>query len=717
VAEHGLLLELFYNGVWNPAPLLQRDLVQYQRGSKEFGNDTEPATGSGTIDNISGAYAPRSLLSGLYGKIGQNTPARLTADGSVRANLEMSRWEPTRPIKGSGWTKFTMAGILRRVGIGTDPIRSALVRAADATRADGLVAFWPLDEGKYAVAGANLVQGGDSLTPGRPDLVVFGGFDGAIPAGLEAMPAIGATYLGGRISATSVASWRVELAVAVDGTGLTGASVVAARWQTGGGIQNWWLEYGDDGLGNRSSVLWGVSPFIVGTPFGITVQHTSGGDPDPLDARVHQIVLDVAQTDSTHMAYSVYYDGVLIASGSNTTGAIIGRPQVGAPSLMVVNPDSSARVLTAGGVGVWSPHPAAPIPYAAVGGYAGETSAARFQRFCDQEAITATIVGTGSNTVLMGPQGTEPLLQQFDLIAATDDASIYETRGAAGLTMRTGASKLNQSTALNLSYLGQVKPPLTPVYGDVGIRNDVTARNPDGTTGRVTQDTGPRNTKSPLSDPQGVGRYNTSIDVNVPTVLTLADEAGWRLNQGTFDGTWYASVTVDLDMAKGITAAVNAVDVGDVVRLRDLPAEDTVSDFYALVIAIGELYPPKSREVTFYLIPADPYRVGVLSGTAGDTAALVGHVEADSGVLASAAGAGASTFSVTASPLWTTVADDFPQDVMVGSQRVTVSGVAGAGAPQTFTVSTAAGAYPLRYGVPTGAPVSEYQPIITTLVD
>lgn len=716
MVEHNVTLELYYNGTWNPVPALVGSTLNYTRGSKALSNDTDPAAGSGAIDNTSGLYAPRSVLSGLYGKIGQNTPVRLTADASVRATLEMSTWEPTRPIKGSSSTPFTMSGILRRIGTGTDPIRSALVRAAYATAADGLVAYWSCEEGSAALAAGNLVQGGSVLTPGDVNLIEFGKFGGVVPAGVETLPALNGTNLTGTIVATSTSSWRVEFFFAVQPDVLNTVTddLRVVRWETGGGITNWWLRIDGD-----SCAISGTSPYISGTPFGavLNADPTDAGDLD--DGRVHHVALDVSQTDSTHMAWSAYLDGVLVDSGNNTTGALIGRQQVGAPIRWVGNPDFSPYVLTVGAVGVWSPHPASPIDYAAVGGYTGEPAADRFQRFCDQEGITATIVGTAANTVLMGPQTTDPLLNQFDLIATTDDASIYETRGSAGLTMRTGGSKLNQSVAAAVSYIGQIQSPLRPVVGDAGIRNDVTAKNPDGSSARVTQDTGPRNTQSPLDDPQGVGRYTGSPDVNVYDPQTLADVAGWRVGRGTYDGTWYASVTVDLDAAPGLVTTINAVDIGDLVRLSELPIEDTISDFYGLVIAIAENLPPKRRLVTFFLVPADPYRVGIVANTSGDTAALVGHVESDGATLAAAVLANAATFTVAipSGPLWTTTADDFPQDVIVGAQRITVSGVSGAASPQTFTVSTTPGAYTFRYGVASGAVVSEYQPIISTLVD
>lgn len=717
MVEHNTYLELFYDGAWQRVPALVRDQAKYTRGNKSFTNDTDQQQGSASIDDTLKMYSPRNAFSVLAGKIGQNTPVRLTSDSSVRITGEVARWSPQLPVKGSAWTELDFGGILRRIGIGTDPIRSALVRAANATRADGLVAYWPLEDGKSASAGVNLVPGGPLMTPDDPTTIQWAGFDASsIPAGVETMPAFAGVTLTGAVTATSTASWRVEFLTCLE-AGSIGPSdtLTLAQWFTDGGITRWTLDAGGL-LGDYTMSFHGYSPYLNGTPFFASVWSTVPGfgilgrlD----DGLVHHLVLEVTQTNSTTLAYKTYYDGVLADSGNNTTGALIGQQQIGPPKSVVMNPFHDLRVLTSGGVGVWSPKPASPISYAAVGGYAGEVAGTRFQRFCDQEGITASFIGTSSNTVPMGPQTTDPLLAQFDLIAATDDASIVETRASAGLTMRTGGSKLNQTEALSLSYIGQVKPPLRPVFGDEGLRNDVTASNPDNTSQRVEQATGPRNTQSPLADPQGVGRYSTTINVNADTALTLYAEAGWRVNQGVYDGTWYASVTIDRDVqaVRALAATIDAVEVGDLIRLRDLPLTDTITDFYGIVIAISESFPPKERLTTFYLIPGDPYRVGVTASDSGDFGAFVGYLETDSCVLASQANAGATSLSVTVTgPTPLSASDDFPHDLVVGSQRVTATAFSAG----TYTLSPTA---PLTYAAAAGTVVSQYQPIIPTLVD
>lgn len=709
MAEHSVTFEVFYDGAWHAAPVLDRDSFRVMRGVKTPGNDTDPAEGGLTLDNASGLWAPKSVLSGLYGKIGQNTPGRASLDGDVRMTGEVASWKPQRPVKGSGYTPIELGGVLRRIGRGTDPLRPSLTRAALAS---GPVDYWPADDGKFATSAANVVSGGAPLAA-LPEATVptFSGFDAAlVPAGLAALPAYNSGVLSATVRGTSATSWRMECVFAADPSISGDRRVIQWRTPTGG-ITDWWVE-----TDNNSTVVSATSTWTNGsTVFAATLD--SSGTPAALaDGAVHHVALDVSQTNSTTLHYEAYVDGVLTDSGNNV--AAVGRPQCGPPTTVIPNPERDSAILTVGAIGFWSPHPSAPIDYAAVGGYAGELAAVRFPRLCAEEGITAVVAGDPDESVAMGPQGTDPLLVQLDEIARTDDASIFETKDALSLTMRTGVSKMNQDIALSVSYLGQVQPPLRPVFGDQGIRNDVTARSPNGSTGRVVQPAGyPHNVELPEDDPHGVGKYSTAVDVNTAEDSQLSYAAGWRVNLGTYDGTWYAAVTVDLDAAPGLLAAVNAVDIGDVVAITELPVEDSVGTFIGIVLGIEDDAPPKRRLVTFYLAAADPYRVGVLAETTGDTDPTIGYAESDGATTHAAILAGATSFTVDipSGPLWTTIADDFPQDVIVGGQRVTLTSVTGAGSPQTFNVRSAAlGGLQVRYPIPANADVFVYQPLIPT---
>jgi hypothetical protein len=98
MAEHNVTLELYWDATWHLVPALI-GTASYSRGTNTPDGDNDPAQGKAVIDNSSNQYAPRNVLSGLYGKIGQNTPARMSADASVRATLEVRSGIQTDPSK------------------------------------------------------------------------------------------------------------------------------------------------------------------------------------------------------------------------------------------------------------------------------------------------------------------------------------------------------------------------------------------------------------------------------------------------------------------------------------------------------------------------------------------------------------------------------------------------------------------------------------------
>lgn len=719
MAEHNVVFEIYYDSAWHQAPLLTRDRVTIMRGTKNLTNDTDPASASGTIDNTSGLYAPKSAASALYGKIGQNTKSRITVDGDARLTAEVASWQPQRPIKGSGYTPVDLAGVLQRLGRGTDKLHSPLRRAFE-TNATAPVAYWPLEENKGAAVAYDTITGAPSTV---------GGF--AFTSGTAGAAQFGVADLGkgSALAANIAGGWNLDLTVP---SGVTATGQVSLVWvfafgttvRTGTYAKNgirldprvapkhlaWSVYVNDSGL---IEVQWLEADSAFGLAAGPTTVYSAGSE-NIFDGQPRVLQLDLAASGGTNVAWHLYENDVSLGSGTVTpsfSGAMNAPPYRAA----LLSTAGADQLAAAGHVAIYNTN-VTPARYAAALAHVGEYAADRFTRFCTERGLTATVIGTASESMSMGPQGNDPSLDQLDEIARTDDASIFETKDALGLTMRTGASKLAQDTALSISYIGQVQPPLLPVFGDANIRNDVTAKNPDGLTAHVVQETGPHNVQLPEDDPQGVGRYTTSIDVNGEDLQSLLDAAGWRVNLGTYDGTWYAEVTIDLDAAPGLITAANAVEIGDVVAITDLPKDDTVGTFYGIVLGIKDDLPPKRRLLTFYLAAADPYRVGVLATTTGDTNPIIGYAESDSATVHAAAAAGASSFTVDAVPVWTTDADDFPQDVVVGGQRVTIGSVTGSSAPQTFNVRSAAlGGRQILYPIPAGADVSVYQPLILTL--
>jgi hypothetical protein len=634
-----MALELYYNSQWNDAPVYERDGCVVMRGTNDIGNDTEPASGSSTIDNRSGDYSPRSLVSNLRGLIGQNTKSRYVVDGEVVLTGEMAAWRPERDVGGDAWTKAEVGGVLRRIGRGKDAFRPALRRAYDF---DPPHLLWPLDDPKDT-----------TIAAGSYPLVVNGPVEFAGELGVAG--ANGSLWCGVGVDATiPELGGYLRADFPSDGFSATGWQVeFSGRYHTSA----------PDGL-------------TAGVIFTVGVREGSG----QLNFVMNTALWDGA---SHHVSFWLYQDGADVKADSYRDGVFANTQTVGVgttlglPNSVILNSigvDDGLRLPSLSYVAFYTSFHDPAERGAAAYAWRGETAGDRFTRVCLEQGITPTVVGDVDDTVPMHVQPLDTFLGILDEIARTDDAAIFETRDSVGLTMRTGASRQNQAPVLTVSYIGEVQPPLRPEYGDRGIRNDVTAQGSIGPDQRVEQLTGPRNIQAPEDDPQGVGRYATSLDVNPSTVDALYNAAGWRVNVGCFDGTWYAEITVDLDAAPHLTDDVALIDIGDVLELTDTPEDESLEAFRGLVVGIRNKTGTHRRLVTFYCIPAEPYQTGVLAETTGDTDPFVGHLETDGTVTYAAIAVGATTFRVvTTGPWWTTDEDDYPYDLIVDGQRVTVT--------------------------------------------
>jgi hypothetical protein len=70
---------------------------------------------------------------------------------------------------------------------------------------------------------------------------------------------------------------------------------------------------------------------------------------------------------------------------------------------------------------------------------------------------------------------------------------------------------------------------------------------------------------------------------------------------------------------------------------------------------------------------------------------VLGYADTDGSTLAAGVTSSAVTLSVATttagSPLWTTTAGDFPFDILIAGEQLTVTNITGASSPQSFTVT------------------------------
>lgn len=318
-------------------------------------------------------------------------------------------------------------------------------------------------------------------------------------------------------------------------------------------------------------------------------------------------------------------------------------------------------------------------------GRPGEHAGVRFLRLLDEENVSAAMIGTAADTPAMGPQRPLTLLALTDECIDVDQGSAFDPRGSLALGMRTHRSITSRDALVTLDYIGQVAPDFKKTTDDQGAKNDVTAKRPNGDSYRYEQATGPRNTADPGSNPDAVGRYDSTIspEPNVPSDISLPNQASWRVHMGTVDAPRYPTLTVNL-AAEGLqadddtTARLLDVGVDDALTVAGASARHVYDDIRLIVrgytSTVDTAYQHKIVFNSEPYAPLDVATYGDMDDRYGTNVSTL-----NAGITSSAT---SFTVSVSAGEPWTQTAGQFPMDIMIGGERIRISAIA---APSSAT--------------------------------
>jgi hypothetical protein len=667
-------------GVWLDITddVYQRDSIQISRGRSDEQSQAGPQRMTFTLDNRTGRYSPRNPLSDLYGKIRRNTPVRCVIDGVYgRFYGEVSSWPPKwDPSHSDNYVQVEAYGILRRLGQGQPPVSNALRDwvLAQAT----LAAYYPLSGGEDTTYSQNIAPGKTGSFRASTGVVFSYGKDlGAawLGTGMELNDTGGATYYmegSGNASGSNAAFDFVfqspNLGVLDVQLWPTLDSYWNLRLNTSADAGTFQVSYYDDIIG-----LW------TDTAFGPVAALQ--------DTNLHTCRFELFNNGQS---YIVYIDGQSLFTNGN--GSIPAQTNV---PMFRFHYDrfSPQTVMNMAHLALWADNTYSNMPtaadyYSAAFAHAGEDAINRMTRLATDGDLLFGVNGDPNEAAIMGPQYTETRLAQFRDAEATDMGILYEDTVTSALMYKSRSYLYNNTPAFTLDYsAGHVSPPLEPVDDDQATRNDVTATRRDGGSARYTVDTGPMSTLDP---PDGVGRYDTEVTVNVQTDGMLVDVAAWVANLGTLDKARWPSVTVNLsspNLSSTLKGQIKNAEIGDWFVIKNMRNAYVYDDVYLIIVGYSETIEQFVHIVTFVCMPADPYTVGAWS-----TSASSGTFRWDTGgsSLNSSATSTATSLSVatsTGNALWTTDSNAFPFDVSIAGERVTVTNITGASSPQTFTVT------------------------------
>jgi hypothetical protein len=593
---------------------------------------------------------------------------------SYRFHGEVSEWPAeTDESDTDSIVRVTAQSLKRRLDSGRDPLQSILSRRVPGYSPR---AYWPLEEGANASQAYSPIDGvqpmttlnmafaaNDTLPPSAalPAVNTQSGavtsrLSGQVPAGgsstawsvywlyrLDTQPADYASYMSVQTTGT-VRDWRIQVSSAnsrILGYDADGVAVVSHLIGTGSDLFNQWVLCRFYASQNGSSVDWGM------------VWQDIGGDAGAFTGSYSGTLGRVSAVGSPPNGWHQQMDGLALGHVSVWDDTSTDAYE---------NPDSTGVMML---------------------GYAGEYAADRITRLARENDIPFTVRGKRLAGERLGPQPVDTFLASQRDAATADGGILLDQRDAAGFLYIAPSALQNQTPKLELDYTapGHVVGAFEPVDDDSALENDSTVARQGGSSGRYVKTEGPLNVNPPELDPDGVGRYAKSVTLNLYSDEQCEGLAAWRVHLGTWDEARFPTLTVDARAVVDQLPEVADLDVGDVILLRNVPTKYSFNDLYLLVMGYPEVLGEFEWRITFNCVPYGPWMTAVAGEARADTTGST---------LQTAASATATTLQVAseAAP-WATTAGypgDFPMDIVVDGERMTLTGVTGTTSPQTFTV-------------------------------
>lgn len=638
------------------------------------------------------------VRSGLMGAIVAASPtfAGLTAGATSFTDAQGNTWTATGDAEVSqrsyrfwgevvGWpqkwgtdgdrnsvAELECSGPLRRMAQGATPARSPLYRTLSAIGGD-LVAYWPCEDAQGA-ANVGAFRGRPGTVVAAPNLAASTTFTGS--DGLPTLQSGGLSFTVPAYTVASPAYFQLRHLGRFP-SGLAANSVLYRVNMTGGTIAAFVVKYNAgslicDVLDGDDTVLLSITNALATADVKArySLEVTQSG------ANVSVSMIKVEVGASSGVTSTATVTGQTI---SRVTSVVfnpklvnLGETVIGHVTLERVNTsvfDVSRAVLTA---------------------YTGETAATRIERIGSENGLWVRTLDSGESSQALGPQGLDDFLTVMREAEAADGGMLFEPRsGPYDLAYRAQHGLFSREPSVSIAYTDNLLE-LEPVDDDSGVTNRVTVERDGGSSFTTEVTDGTLGTAT-------VGYYDTSATLSLSTDDAAERRADWLAAQGTADLPRYPTLTIPLEhptfLADAeLTRQVLSVELGEVVKVSDLPAWLPPTDVQLLVQSVSETIQPRSYRIDFKGVPAQPLRVARWAVASGSSVLRTYcHRWSGSGTVTSTAlTASSGSTSVTVTPpsgtAWTVA--DGPYDVVIGGERMTVTAVTAlSGGTQTMTVT------------------------------
>lgn len=587
---------------------------------------------------------------------------------------DVPEWAPRWDKSGADQrVSIQAAGIIRRLSRGKAPADSPLVRFIRAQDPD---LYWPLEEGSAATAAVALAGGINmALLPDGTGDVGFGG-----KAQNRASPAVvnlaGKTgYLVAEIPPGAVSSshWTVEFMLQrpsdAEASGLDRVTI--------------WIECGTGTLrrfevkiDNTNEGILTVTNNSAATV--ATLSHgTIASDAFPTSSP-DNIAIECEQNGGNIdvTAWNFGFDDVATVAGT-----------LGEPRRIIINPNQSglADMPSIGHVAVYSgqgpPSTFFGDAWDAGGSWSGEVPSERLERLCDEEGISFEFIFQ-SEADFMNAQGVSPVMDLLREAEAADHGFLHEYNYGFRYLLRT--DRYNRATRLTLNRaLGQIAEAPEPLDNDERLTNQVKATRTYGGSATYTS-------TDPAYDPNGAaspGLFADEVTLSLSTDERLIRHAEWLVWLGTQDDLRWPVIAIDLAASPEIAQTWLETCLGDRITWTDPPPGVPQNTLELLLEGYTERFSQTEWRAELNCSPMRPHEIAVIEGDAS-AAQPPERIDSDTSTLNTGIDSDDTSLSVASSGvIWSTTGAEYPADLDIGGEQITVTAVSGGASPQTFTVT------------------------------
>jgi hypothetical protein len=537
------------------------------------------------------------------------------SDKHTRMSGEVPEWPSARDRSGNDTTvTVTPTDITRRMGSGTKPVDSGLLRYIQA---NGPVEFWPLTDGPSSLSARNFVDGGRAMSTGltngtiRPEWAKEELATGLEPVFAAKKETSGYLKADTRNAAAAASSWSVDYFVRTEAQGDIGTIEIRDRGAATDADNLVYFQL----TANQTDDTITIFRFLRGETTSSFALVSTINAPGIFDGQMHMIrfAVDPGVTDTD---WDLYVDGVSIGSGTISSIVVKAVSRITYTWSLETSTDVQKADELIGFITYWDANgPSAATVWGVATGLQGERAGTRAERVAGEGGYTLTSYGQPASQQRMGIQTRKKLLEVLSGAAKTDFGYVLGSRDRLEAVFRSSSTLWNQHPALTLDFSAGLLSDYKYRDDDLLTQNDVTVTREGGSSSRQVLEEG---TLSVQDFPDGVGRYDVA-----PTYSLYADEqaahtAYMLLHLGTFDGIRYTRITLDLANPRvhQMLDDILRTDVGDLIRLTNLPEEQGADAVDSLVVGYQEEAGPTSWKITFICVPAEPWN-GLLVEVAG----------------------------------------------------------------------------------------------------